>query len=64
MKKGLSARAAATEINDVERTGTVNELVAQNWFKDLKEDDTRLKDKPTSGRQSVAENEILPEMVE
>lgn len=63
-KKGLRTRAVSKEINNGEIPGNVNELVAQNWFRHLKECDTSLKDKPRSGRSSVIENEHLLEMLE
>lgn len=63
-KKGLNARAAAKEINDVEGTGSVNERTAQNWFKRFKEGDTTLQEKPRSGRPSVVDNEVLLEAIQ
>ena len=56
----MSVRAAAKEINDVERPKTG----AQNWFRHFKECGTSLNDKLRSGRPSVVEDETLLEMVE
>ncbi|CAI9724390.1 Hypothetical predicted protein [Octopus vulgaris] len=63
-KKGLSAKVAAEEINDVEGPGTVDEHMAQKWFRRFKECNISLKDKPRSGRPSVVEDETLLEVVE
>ena len=58
-KNGLSVRAATKEIENVAGPGTVIERVAQNLFRCFKESDTNLKDKPSSGKSSVVENEAL-----
>ena len=50
---GLSWRAAAKEINDVQDPPAVNEHMIQNWFRRLKEDDTSFKENPRSGRPSA-----------
>ncbi|XP_052824578.1 histone-lysine N-methyltransferase SETMAR-like isoform X2 [Octopus bimaculoides] len=63
-KKGLSAKAAAEEINDVEGPGTVDEHMAQKWFRRFKECNISLKDKPRSGRPSVVGDETLLEVIE
>lgn len=44
-KKGLSARAVATEINEVEDAETINER-DKSWFRSFKEGDSRQEDKP------------------
>lgn len=46
-KRELGSRAKA--INYVERPGTLNKRVAQNWFRSLKESSTKLENKPRSG---------------
>ncbi|XP_054706992.1 uncharacterized protein LOC129216802 [Uloborus diversus] len=56
-KKGLSAGAAAKEINDVEVPGSVNERTAQHWFKRFKEGDTTFEEKP----RSVVDDEVFSE---
>ncbi|XP_052824371.1 histone-lysine N-methyltransferase SETMAR-like [Octopus bimaculoides] len=63
-KEELNVRAATKEIDDMEGSGTVNKRVAQNWFRRFKDGDTSLEDKPSSGRPSVVEDEILLEMFE
>ena len=63
-KKGLSVKAAAKEINNVEGPGTIHECVAQNRFWLLKEGNTRDKNKPTSVKTSVIEDEPLLEITE
>ena len=60
-KKGSSAWAGEKEINNAEGRGSVNKLVAQNWFRHFKEGDTSLVDWPKSGRLSFVENEALLE---
>lgn len=52
-RKGLNAKAASKEINDVVDPGTVN--MVQNWFRCFMQGDTRLKDKSGSFRYSVLE---------
>ena len=61
-KKGLSARAAANEINGVEGQGSVSKSQAAKWFRRFKEGDTSLEDKPRSGRPSTVNNEALREL--
>ena len=55
-KKGLSTIAVVKEINYVEGPGTVNNCVAQKWFRCFKEVDTSLKDKPRTGKTSVVKD--------
>ena len=52
------------KFNGMEGSGTINEHMAQNWFRHFKEDDTSLEDKPRPGKRSVVEDEALLEMVE
>ena len=51
LKKG--AREAAKEISEMKGPGTINEYMAQNWFRRFKEVDTTLEDKPKSQKPSV-----------
>lgn len=60
----MNVRASAREINDLDGPGTVNDYVAQNWFRRLKEFETSLKDKAKTWRTSVGEDEGLLEMIE
>ena len=53
----------AKKINAVEGPGTVNECVAQNWFRHFKEADTSFEDNPRSGRPSIEGDEALLEMI-
>ncbi|CAM4771115.1 unnamed protein product [Rotaria magnacalcarata] len=56
-KKGLSARAAAAEICEVEGEGTIGKTAAIKWFKRFENGDLDFEDKPRSGRQSILNEE-------
>ncbi|CAF3995430.1 unnamed protein product [Rotaria sp. Silwood1] len=58
-KKGLSTRAAAAEICEVEGEGTIGKTTAIKWFKRFEDDDFDFEDKPRSGRPSVLDEEDL-----
>ncbi|CAF4060430.1 unnamed protein product [Rotaria magnacalcarata] len=57
-KKGLSARAAAAEIREVESEGTIGKTAAIKWFKRFEDGDLDFKDKPRSGRPSILDEGI------
>ncbi|CAF5175499.1 unnamed protein product, partial [Rotaria magnacalcarata] len=65
-KKGLSARAAAAEICEVEGEGTIGKTAAIKWFKRFEDGDLDFEDKPRSGRPSILDEgeldgiEVLP----
>ena len=63
-KKGLTAAAAAHEINDVEGQGNMTKMTASRWFKRFNDGDTTLEDKPRSGRPSSFDEDTLREQVE
>jgi hypothetical protein len=48
-KKGLSARAAAAEICEVEGEGTIGKTAAIKWFKRFEDGDFDFEDKPCFG---------------
>ncbi|CAF4605097.1 unnamed protein product [Rotaria sp. Silwood2] len=58
-KKGLSARAAAAEICEVEDEGMIWKTAAIKWFKRFEDSDFDFEDKSRSGRPSVLEEEDL-----
>ena len=58
-KKGLSAKAAAEQICDVEGEGTVHRNTAAIWFKRFTNGDTSLEDKPRSGRPNDVDDKAL-----
>ncbi|CAF2057187.1 unnamed protein product [Rotaria magnacalcarata] len=58
-KKGLSARAAAAEICEVEGEGTIGKTAAIKWFKRFEDGDLDFEDKPRSGRPSILDEEDL-----
>lgn len=58
-KKGLSTRAAAEAICEVEGERTVGKTSAFKWFKRFNDGDFDLEDKPRSGRPSNLDNEDL-----
>jgi len=63
-KKRLSARAAATEIWNVEGHGTVSIRTAQRWFKRFDEGKTDLQDDARSGRPQEVDSQALRQAVE
>ena len=63
-KKGLSARAAADEICQVEGEGTVGKTAAIKWFRRLKDGDLDLDDKPRSGRPPKLSDDDMCEALE
>lgn len=63
-KKGLSARATAAEICDVEGKGTIGHATVSIWFKRFDSGDMSLKDKLRSGRPQMLEPEVLCKAVE
>ncbi|CAF3284141.1 unnamed protein product [Rotaria sp. Silwood2] len=58
-KKGLSTRAAAAEISQVEGEGTIGKTAAIKWLKRFADGDFDFEDKPRSGRPSVLDEEDL-----
>lgn len=58
-KKGLSAKAAAEQICEVEGADTIHRNTAAIWFKRFNEGDTSLRDKDRSGRPPVVDDEAL-----
>ena len=56
-EKGLSARAAVTEICKVEGEGTISETIVIKWVKRFQDGDFDFEDKPRSGRPSVLDEE-------
>ncbi|CAF4482611.1 unnamed protein product [Rotaria sp. Silwood2] len=58
-KKGLSTRAAAAEICQVEGEGTIGKTAAIKWLKRFADGDFDFEDKPRSGRPSVLDEEDL-----
>lgn len=58
-KKGLSARAAAVEICEVEGEGTIGKTAAIKWFKRFDDGDFDFEDKPRSGRPALLDEEDL-----
>ena len=63
-KKGLSTRAAAKEICDVEGEGTTSKSAAARWFKKFNDGDLSLEDKPRSGRPSTFDEDALRSALE
>ncbi|CAM4819728.1 unnamed protein product, partial [Rotaria magnacalcarata] len=57
--KGLSARAAAAEICEVEGEGTIRKTATIKWFKRFEDGDLDFEDKPRSGRPSILDEEDL-----
>jgi transposase len=62
-KKGLSARAAANEICDVEGINTVSKSTAIRWFRRFDDGDIDVLDKPRSGRPLEVDDEALLHVV-
>ena len=58
-KKGLSARVAADEINDIEGQGSISKSETAEWFCRFREGDISLKDKSRSGRPRTLNDEVL-----
>ena len=54
-KKGLSARAAAVEICELEDEGTIGKTAAIKWFKWFDDGDFDFKDKPSSSIRDLAD---------
>jgi transposase len=54
-KKGLSAKAAAEQICEVEGADSIHRNTAAIWFKRFNEGDTSLADKDRSGRPPIVE---------
>ena len=58
-KKGLSARAAAAEICEVEGEGMIGKTAAIKWFHRFDDGDFDFKDKLRSSRSSLLDEEDL-----
>jgi [histone H3]-lysine36 N-dimethyltransferase SETMAR len=63
-KKGLSARSAAAEINDIEGQGSISKSQAAEWFCRFREGDISLEDKSRSGRPRTLNDELLCQQIE
>ena len=58
-KKGLSAKATAEQICDVDCEGTVHRNTTAVWFKRFTNGDTSLEDNPRSGQPNDVDDKAL-----
>ena len=63
-KLGQKATETARDINDAFGLGTINERVAQRWFKKICNGDESLKDEDGHGRPTAVNNEHLKALIE